>query len=199
VTCRFFDLGPDLWSIHSQRVNVHFTVLREEMKSNGRRGATYSILGAEILAVAYLIYSILHLHWPDAVMSICTAIAIPCWVIAVKVPTRCGVTTKHGHPCPNPTTGVLVGCGSAAGHAWAKVLARFGWKRQALPSSKTPRVAASPQLSSDTGKPEAAAEPMVVRIAEDRRSAVAFWMAVTSTVAGATSAIAAFTGPVNTW
>jgi hypothetical protein len=75
----------------------------------------------EFIMIGILIYSLSHAHWRDALIALSIAIAIPCWVLLVEAPTTCGVTTQKGHACPNPTTGLLLGCNSARGHAWAKL------------------------------------------------------------------------------
>jgi len=74
------------------------------------RQFAYAVLAVEIVATAFTIYSIAYSDWDKLSWAWPTAIAIPCCAIAVKAPTTCGVTTQKGHPCPNPTTGILLGC-----------------------------------------------------------------------------------------
>jgi len=74
---------------------------------------------------------------------------------------------------------------------WEKFFLRLGWRR-GLPSSSRDR-------SRTTGrKPQAAflepalgdePEAMLVRIEEDRKSTVLFWLAIMSTLAGTISAV----------
>ena len=161
----------------------------------GRKFAFW-ILAAQFLAVGYFIYAISHGQWSNSIWSVCVAIAIPCWLLAVKAPTNCGVTTQRGTPCKHPTTGVVFGCNQApnGSHVWAKLFARFGWHRQvfALPQrSAGPGPTSSGRLA---GQELARSETVTVRIQEQRRNTIAFWLAFTSTIAGVTSAMTDISG-----
>jgi hypothetical protein len=107
------------------------------------------------------------------------AIAIPAWLLAVKRPTTCGVTTASGGRCGRKVNGVIFGCGRS-GHTWVKFLARFGWRRQPDPNRPPTRLDGSAET------PEAAV--MTVKIAEDWKSTVTFWLALTATLCGLVSA-----------
>ncbi len=153
---------------------------------SGRLGAGILII-ADFGAIGWLIYSIIHLQWHGALIALSIAVAIPCWVVAVEAPTRCGVETLKGHPCPNPTTGLLLGCNNAKGHAWAKLFARFGWRRVALPRETSRRPA--PTLT------VVEAEPVLVKVAEDGKSLAVFWATMVSTGTGVISIILVFVHP----
>lgn len=146
--------------------------------------SAFFILLMALGAAAYAIHSIGQQDWVAVTWSASMAIAVPCWLIAIKAPTRCGVMTEKGHPCPNRTYGILFGCGSAEGHTWDKFFARFGWRRE-------PRMQALRRRHEDGGRGHQA-EPVVERpqvlLGEDRKSRIAFWLGFTATVAGCISA-----------
>ena len=157
---------------------------------SGRKGAT-ALIFTEFAAVGFLLYFVLHTQWYNALLALSVGVAVPCWVVVVEAPTRCGVTTLKGHPCPNGTTGLVLGCNNAPGHAWAKLFARFGWHRvsfttQAAKPSPTPKPAATIEAAAF------ASEPVVVKIAEDMKSTVTFWMAMISTASSVLSAAGLF-------
>lgn len=110
------------------------------------------------------------------------AVAFVCWLVAVRLPTRCGVTTLKGHPCPNPTTGVLFGCGK---HTWDKLFARFGIRR------RTEGIRVSPTISRNPAVEPAASEPSakVSGVKEDPKDAIVFWLTAVSTAAGVVSMV----------
>jgi hypothetical protein len=145
------------------------------------------ILVTEFGALVYFVVSVVQRDWLSAAGSISVAVAIVAWVAAVKMPTRCGVTTIRGHPCPNPTTGVLFGCGSAD-HTWAKPLARIGLKRSPIrrPASDARR---QPSWSNAPAATHAAPMPTPATPAERERlrSTALFWLAILSTTGGLTS------------
>jgi hypothetical protein len=100
------------------------------------------------------------------------------------MPTTCGVTTKKGYPCPNSTTGVLFGCGSARGHTWAKFFARFGIHRN------VPRTSRPVHSRSAPGVAEAEVRVEVSGIEEKTKEVITFWLTVVSTFAGVVSMVA---------
>jgi hypothetical protein len=104
------------------------------------------------------------------------AITATCLLIAVHLPTTCGVITLKGEPCPNRTTGVLFGCGNARGHTWAKFFARFGWSRK-VPQRPRARPYREPEPEPD--RPSGVEEP--------KRARILFWGAIISTTAGTIS------------
>jgi len=166
---------------------------------NKRNGALSTML-FEVAAITYAVIAFVNGRWLDFLWSFCVSVAIPAWLFAVRAPTYCYVTTIRGHPCPNPTYGVLFGCGSAKGHTWAKFFARFGWRRQprtslaggrSVPSASTP-VAALPLAST------ASTGTVTVRIEEDRKSRATFWMAAISTLTGIVSAAIELAGAFRT-
>jgi hypothetical protein len=121
-------------------------------------------------------------------------IAIPSWVIAIKAPAICGVITQRGHPCPNPTKGVLFGCNQARNgtHVWAKLLARFGWRRELpLHAMRIDAERAVSFVREPSDLPGKQREPVTVEVEEDLKSAILFWLTVCSTFAGVVSAVVA--------
>ena len=144
-----------------------------------KRDHALLILGLEALAIIGVVYYLMMLDLIGLAWSASIAIAIPAWLLAVKTPTTCGVTTQSGGQCGRKVNGVIFGCGRS-NHTWAKFFARFGWRRQ--PDPNEPR----PQSGASAEKSEAAV--MTVKIAEDWKSTVAFWLALTATFCGIVSA-----------
>jgi hypothetical protein len=130
--------------------------------------------------------------WAAGVCCTFIAIAIPSWVIAIKAPATCGVITQKGRPCPNPTTGVLFGCNQARNgtHVWAKLLARFGWHRElSHPMRLRATTTLFAEIPSVSSKGEG--EPVTVKVEEDLKSTILFWLTACSTFAGVVSAVVA--------
>lgn len=152
--------------------------------------AFWIMIGA-LASSAFSAYSAVGGDWNTATWSGCVAVAVPAWLFAIKAPTTCGVATRAGRPCPNPTWGVLFGCGSAD-HTWTKFFARFGWHRSHAPifiRDNTRSPAPIPPPSED--------DAVVVRIAEDAKSRVVFWLAILATFAGCLSAATDIAGLIN--
>lgn len=159
-----------------------------------KRDFAYYILATEIISIGIFLYSMFSHHWSSVGWSLSIAVAVPCWVLAVKAPAVCGVTTQRGTPCRNPTTGVLFGCGQASNgsHVWVKFFARFGWRRQSFlrkPPSQTGADDPAVGFHGESHVFMSGPEPFTVRIVEDWRSGFVFWLAIVSTVAGVASAV----------
>jgi hypothetical protein len=142
-----------------------------------KRDQAMLILGVEALAIVGVVYYLITLDLISLAWSASIAIAIPAWLLAVKAPTTCGVTTQNGGRCGRKVNGVIFGCGRSD-HTWAKFFARFGWRRQPDPSNRRSR---STEAAEGT-------EVVTVKIAEDRKSTVAFWLALTATTCALVSA-----------
>ncbi|MEV4264565.1 hypothetical protein [Kribbella sp. NPDC049584] len=152
-------------------------------RSRQRKHETaFAVVVTAIAAAAYSIYSIDQHDWSSALWTGSVAVAVPCWLIALKAPTSCGVTTRTGRRCPNPSNGVLFGCGNAEGHTWAKFFGHFGWRRKSAqpnPPGRTASARPDPQLRQE-GKS--------ARRPHDVRDSVLFWAAIIATLAGLVSA-----------
>ena len=164
-----------------------------------RRDFAYFVILSECTAIALATYYSRMHEWQSVIWSSCVAVAIPCWLIAVKTPTFCGVETQKGLPCENPTTGLLFGCNQARNgvHVWAKFFARFGWRRQVAPrviELRRKSSTVSNQLAPSPAMMEAA--PSAYSIVEQRRNAVAFYLAIASTIAGVVSAVSDIAGAI---
>ncbi|MGK5673342.1 hypothetical protein ACSNOB_10950 [Micromonospora sp. URMC 106] len=142
-----------------------------------KRDHALLILGVEALAIVGVVYYLVTLDLISLAWSASIAIAIPAWLLAVKAPTTCGVTTQSGGQCGRKVNGVIFGCGRS-NHTWAKFFARFGWRRQPDPSIRR---------SQPTEAAEGT-EVVTVKIAEDWKSTVAFWLALTATTCALVSA-----------
>lgn len=142
-----------------------------------KRDQAMLILGVEALAIVGVVYYLVTLDLISLAWSASIAIAIPAWLLAVKAPTTCGVTTQKGGRCGRKVNGVIFGCGRS-NHTWAKFFARFGWRRQPDPSSRRSRSTEAAEVT----------EVVTVKIAEDWRSTVAFWLALTATTCALVSA-----------
>ncbi|MGW2625178.1 hypothetical protein [Micromonospora taraxaci] len=153
-----------------------------------KRNVALALLAIEFSAIVAVIFFLVTLDPMSLTWSLSLAIAIPAWILAVKAPTVCGVTTQKGGQCRRKVNGVLFGCGTS-NHTWAKFFSRFGWRRQpdpnttSSPRNRPPSVAALPTSVSSGG-----VEVMTVRIAEDAKSKVAFWLALTATACALVSA-----------
>ncbi len=144
-----------------------------------KRDQALLILAVEALAIVGVVHFLLTLDLISLAWSASIAVAIPAWLLAVKAPTTCGVTTQNGGRCSRKVNGVIFGCGRSE-HTWAKFFARFGWRRQPDPNGP----AARPDGTAET--PDTAM--MTVKIAEDWKSTVAFWLALTATICALVSA-----------
>ncbi|MEU7756722.1 hypothetical protein [Micromonospora sp. NPDC049171] len=142
-----------------------------------KRDYAMLILGVEALAIVGVVYYLVTLDLVSLAWSASIAIAIPAWLLAVKAPTTCAVTTQNGGRCGRKVNGVIFGCGRS-NHTWVKFFARFGWHRQPDPSIR--RV-----WSTEAAE---ATEVVTVKIAEDWKSTVAFWLALTATTCALISA-----------
>ncbi|MEU1604046.1 hypothetical protein [Micromonospora matsumotoense] len=142
-----------------------------------KRDQAMLILGVEALAIVGVVYYLVTLDLISLAWSASIAIAIPAWLLAVKAPTTCGVTTQNGDRCGRKVNGVIFGCGRS-NHTWAKFFARFGWRRQPDPGHRRSRLTEATEV----------AEVVTVKIAEDWKSTVAFWLALTATTCALVSA-----------
>ncbi|WFE95795.1 hypothetical protein [Micromonospora sp. WMMD987] len=143
-----------------------------------KRDHALLILGVEALAIVGVVYYLVTFDLMSLAWSASLAIAVPAWLLAVKAPTTCGVTTQKGGLCGRKVNGVIFGCGRS-NHTWAKFFARFGWRRQPDPSTVRGKL---------SGEGSEAREIVTVRIAEDWKSTVAFWLALTATTCALVSA-----------
>ncbi|MFG3419991.1 hypothetical protein [Micromonospora sp. NPDC048063] len=153
-----------------------------------KRDAALLLLIIEAAAIVGVVYFLVILDFMSLAWSLSLAIAIPAWVLAVKAPTVCGVTTQKGGKCSRNVNGVIFGCGTS-NHTWAKFFSRFGWRRQPDPNSIPSKAGASTRVR----RPGSSAsndgvEVMTVKIAEDTKSKVAFWLALTATTCALVSA-----------
>lgn len=163
-------------------------------RRTARHDIAFAIFISWLAAVGLSIYFVSNSMWQQLLWSGSTILAIPAWLFAIKAPTRCGVVTQRGHPCPNPTYGVLFGCGSAVGHTWTKFFARLGWRRPALVGAyRTTDRSAAPTEDEVTDR----SEPVLVRVEGDRKATTAFWLAVAATFAGVTSGVTDVIGLFN--
>ncbi|MEU8263983.1 hypothetical protein AB0C02_25590 [Micromonospora sp. NPDC048999] len=142
-----------------------------------KRDHALLILGVEALAIVGVVYYLITLDFISLAWSASIAIAIPAWLLSVKAPTTCGVTTQNGGRCGRKVNGVIFGCGRS-NHTWAKFFARFGWRRQPDPSIPRNRSIEGAEVT----------EVVTVKIAEDWKSTVAFWLALTATTCALVSA-----------
>lgn len=51
------------------------------------RKLAFWILAAQFLAIGYFLFSVLNAQWKTSIWTLCVAVAIPCWLLAVKVRT----------------------------------------------------------------------------------------------------------------
>ncbi|WP_433651122.1 hypothetical protein ACQP2C_00355 [Micromonospora zamorensis] len=153
-----------------------------------KRNAALALLVIEFSAIAAAVFFLITLDPMSLAWALSIAVAIPAWILAVNAPTVCGVTTQKGGQCRRKVNGVLFGCGTS-NHTWAKFFSRFGWRRQPDPnaasSSRSRPSGQSTILASGAG---GGVEVMTVRIAEDAKSKVAFWLALTATTCALVSA-----------
>ena len=145
-----------------------------------KRDHALVMLGAEALAVVGVVYFLVMRDFISLAWSVSVAVALPTWLLAVKAPTLCGVTTQSGGQCRRPVNGLLFGCGRS-NHTWAKFFARFGWRRQSDPNVSNDRRAR-------VGAADDGVEVVTVKIAEGWRSTAAFWLAMTATTCALVSA-----------
>lgn len=157
-------------------------------KSTNMQGPT-AILVIEVVAIVLAVYFVRQRDWTSFTWSASVLVAIPLWIAAFKVRTRCRVITAKGRRCPNPTTGVLFGC-RQANHGWAKLLARFGLDRRPVVKQGKERSTPAPQASAVTtsGVFNESAPPLRVQVESGRKDALLFWFATCATVSGLASA-----------
>jgi hypothetical protein len=166
--------------------------------SQGRkeRNTVLALLAAELCLIGFFLAALWHERWANAGLTLSLMVAIPCWAIIVKVPTACGVYTRKKEPCPNQAYGILVGCTGAKGHAWAKVFSRFGWRKVRLSSDNLPGgTEGLSRVKADGDTASKAADPIVVKIAEDRKSSITFWLGILSALTSVVSAVASVMPP----
>ncbi|WP_007506778.1 MULTISPECIES: hypothetical protein [Pseudofrankia] len=163
-----------------------------------KRNVALSLLVVELGAIALLVASLISFDWHQLWFALSVSIAIPCWLLAVKAPSTCGVTTQRGTPCRNRTVGVLFGCSQApgGGHVWAKFFARFGWHpHQPVPADAENSASPSTRGSTSPDGTVLTAHQrgiVVVRLEEDMQSTLTFWMTVVATLSGVISTAAIF-------
>ena len=133
-------------------------------KTRGERKTYYVLLVAALVVGCVL--AIRYEHYWRAVWTGSFAVAVTCWIIALRYPVTCAVPTRQGSPCRNPANGVLFGCSR---HTWIKFWRHFGRHERVHV-----RTAATP----------ARAEPRPVDVAEPRRTNILFWLTVVATSAG---------------
>ncbi|GIF48216.1 hypothetical protein DFJ67_3497 [Asanoa ferruginea] len=145
-----------------------------------KRDYAFLMVGIEALAVVGVVYYLVMLDFMSLAWSASIAVALPAWVLAVKAPTTCGVTTQTGGRCSRPVNGVIFGCGRS-NHTWAKFFSRFGWRRQSDPNASGARPG---RLTNGAD----GVDVVMVKIAEDWKSTAAFWLAMAATLCAITSA-----------
>ncbi|GAA2596248.1 hypothetical protein GCM10010435_89290 [Winogradskya consettensis] len=145
-----------------------------------KRDYALLMLGVEALAVVGVVYYLVMLDFMSLAWAASIAVALPAWVLAVKAPTTCGVTTQAGGQCSRPVNGLIFGCGRSS-HTWAKFFSRFGWRRQSDPNAPDARSGRSVNGADGV-------EVVTVKIAEDWKSTAAFWLALTATLCAVISA-----------
>ncbi|MFI6094186.1 hypothetical protein ACIA8G_01430 [Lentzea sp. NPDC051213] len=123
------------------------------------------------LVAVLMIFCVIAFHYENYWRAAWTgsfAVVVTCWIIAVRFPVRCAVTTRQGSSCRNPANGVLFGCSR---HTWIKFRAHVGrHERVQIRSTTTTSRAEPPPRSADA--------------AERRRSTALFWLAIIATGAG---------------
>jgi hypothetical protein len=154
-----------------------------------KKQAALTVIVAWIIALLFAAISLHNKDWAAFIWSTSTVIALPCWAIAVKAPTHCGVITIKGHPCPNRTTGILMGCGSARGHTWAKFFSWFGWRwRHVATQQEGSQAFQSPPPSGESPELPTLSEPIRVRVEEGFKDKAIFVCTASSTLTGLISA-----------
>lgn len=95
------------------------------------------------------------------------------WLVAMELPTRCGVATRSGQPCRLSARGIIFGCKQY--HFWEKARARTGKRRQVWQQS---------QLTAGPGQKGRNIGPQVVtvRIQDDLKSRVTFQCTMVTTL-----------------
>jgi len=111
------------------------------------------------------VYFVQHHEWYKAALFFSISFLIPSWFLAIRLPTKCGVTTVKGRPCQNPATGVIFGCKRL--HRWDKVFARRG-----IAHHRGSGRARGNRLDAGAG------EVVTVRIEADMKSNVTFYVAI---------------------
>jgi hypothetical protein len=93
------------------------------------------------------------------------ALMIISWIIAMELPTKCGVTTRRGGRCRLDAKGVIFGC--KQWHYWEKARARWGKRQQVWHHS---------QITGGQGREGRAngSQVVTVRIEEDIKSRITF-------------------------
>lgn len=125
----------------------------------------YDLIAWAVL-FAFGVYFVQHHELHKAVLFFSVSFLIPSWFLAIRLPTKCGVTTVRGRPCQNRATGVIFGCKQL--HRWDKVFARRRIASQHRGSSR-PR---ENRLDASAG------EVVTVRVEADMKSNITFYMAM---------------------
>ena len=94
------------------------------------------------------------------------------WIIAMELPTKCGVTTTKGGRCKLDAKGIIFGC--RRWHFWEKAHARRGKRQQVWEASK---------VTDGQGgrRPYAGPQVVTVRIEEDMKSRMTFRCTILTT------------------
>lgn len=109
-------------------------------------------------------------------LIVLVALMILSWIVAMKIPSTCGVTTVKGGRCTRDTKGVIFGC--RRDHYWEKALARRGKRKQVWQQSQIvgDRGQSRGRNSRDTGP-----QVVIVRIEEDVKSRMTFRCTILTT------------------
>ena len=180
-------LSPVWSNRHSQRLAQTGVGLNGAGRTGGyvaRRGIRKHYKAALIILLSpgSFVYGLhlLSLHqWTDAPVFLSVGVLIPCWLVAMMAPSKCGVKTQKGHPCPNDAQGVIFGCGKARDHTWKKFFARIGWDKNLL---TLPVVEPDQQPQRELIQSATTNQPVSVRIESDGKAKIVFWATMISTV-----------------
>jgi hypothetical protein len=150
------------------------------------------ILAAGATCLAISIYALTRSAYATSLLFFAPVTLGVFWVLAVEIETKCGVITKTTRlPCQHTTYGLLFGC-SSPHHHLGKFLTRIGLqKKKPVPTLPTkPRtslrnVATAHMGDGPTNGPSGA---ILVRVEEDAKSKVGYWLMVAASAASVLSA-----------
>ncbi len=156
---------------------------RKKLTKTEKAGLIFTLI---VLLLANAYYQAKDHRLTTALESFAFATAIIFWLIAFRMPTKCGVATIKGRPCRIPVRGVIFGCHN---HKWDKVFARLGRRRFALTSPDLPQP--NSQMPGQPGMPPPG--PVVIHVEESGKNNAAFYLGV---IAAGATVLSAITGVV---
>jgi hypothetical protein len=116
-------------------------------------------------------YTIRHHYWGLLTLVVLFVFAILALTYVTQVRTKCLVPfTATGHPCQNPTRGIIFGC-NGQNHKWDKALATMGIHRQRV----GPHPARGRAQESGHARLWAAGEVVTVRIEGSGKNTIMFY------------------------